>query len=133
MSLTHTFLGHNYACPTLRRRHTGQTVKSWTQVHSSQVGGLSLVHTQIQMARPLGESLSLHPWLACALTSLEYVLFQVTLHGARGLSRSKGGSLPALPTVFQINTLVNYKLKASMDKCCLNLGCGGHREPPTET
>lgn len=39
------------------------------------------------------------------------------------LKAKKAASL--LAPVFQINRLVSYKLKASMDKCCLNFGYGG--------
>lgn len=103
-------------------------------MHSSEVGGLSLVPTQIQMVLRLRRVSLLHsiPDLFVRLFLWSMFSSGSTLHGAWDLSKSKEGSLPALPTVFQINRLMSYKPKASMNKCCVNLGYGGHREPPVE-
>lgn len=82
MNLTHTtFLGHNYDCPTLRRRHTEQTMKSQTYFPSALIRSERTLlgpHTDPDGSASQ-ESLppSLHPWLVCALISLEYVLFWV--------------------------------------------------------
>lgn len=76
MNLTHTtFLGHNYACPTLRR------MKSQTYFPSALIrsGRTLLGPHRDPDGSASQESLppSLHPWLVCALISLEYVLFWV--------------------------------------------------------